>query len=322
MQRGILFKFLVGVLAGCFLIAGCKKEPSVDPAAQAPEVKSPEVAKYAKYSASVYKSPELKKWVANLSKTEPVSLKQRMDVQIKGKKVELAEVTLSDGTTGFLKSAHLGDAPLVFIEDTKAYVRNNLSSRVYAVIPKGTIGFTVSEREDWTQVYVGKLAGKWLSKQWVNQGFVKDSDIVSQAVAFDKACSLLKKANSDKTTLAKAEKYRKEAAELLKGLENSGLFKELAEKKLEEMDENSENMAEEPEVDMKGKAIVTAKSGLKMRSQPGTDGEAIVLIPGKSVVSIIEKGKEETISDKKSNWYKVTWEGKTGWVFGGFLDIK
>ncbi len=322
MKRGFLTKLFLGVLAGGLLVVGCKKEPAVEPAAQVPEVQSPEVKKYAKFSAVVYANADLKKYVTTLSKTEPVDLQKMVDSDVKGKKVEVAEVKLSDGTTGYLKASYLGDDPLVFTEDTKAYLRNNLSSRVYVTIPKGTIGFTVAERGEWTQVYVGKVAGKWVTKQWVNTGFVKDDEIVSQAVAFDKASSLIKKANSDKTTLAKAEKYRKEAAELLKGLENSGLFKELAEKKLEEMDENSEDMAEEPEVDMTGKAIVTAQSGLKMRSQPNTDGNVVVLLPVKSIVSIDEKGKEETIGGKKSNWYKITWKGKTGWVFGGFLDIK
>ena len=71
-----------------------------------------------------------------------------------------------------------------------------------------------------------------------------------------------------------------------------------------------------------GEATVQTAAGLTMRDQPGTSGKSIVVIPDGNTVKIISKGNsEETISNKTSVWYQVEWNGKRGWVFGGFLAL-
>jgi hypothetical protein len=66
--------------------------------------------------------------------------------------------------------------------------------------------------------------------------------------------------------------------------------------------------------------FVDTAAGLKMRKDPDQKAEVLVVIPnGKSVQIIEEKSEEMTIGSRTGKWCKVEFEGKTGWVFGGFL---
>jgi len=65
---------------------------------------------------------------------------------------------------------------------------------------------------------------------------------------------------------------------------------------------------------------VDTSAGLKMRSGPDQKSDVLAVIPnGKTVIVIEEKPEEMTIGNRKGKWCKVEYDGKTGWVFGGFL---
>lgn len=65
---------------------------------------------------------------------------------------------------------------------------------------------------------------------------------------------------------------------------------------------------------------VDTSAGLKMRSVPDQKSDVLVVIPnGKTVQVIEEKPEEMTIGSRTGKWCKVEYDGKTGWVFGGFL---
>lgn len=296
------------------LLQGCKKEekPKL-------EVSSGDVVKYAKYAAAGYKEPELKTWGATLAKTESVVLLETLNVKVKGKDTEVAKIKLSDNSVLYLSASHLGDKPVVFIEETKAYVRNNASSKVYVLIPKGTIGFVLEENGEWIQVYVGKIGEKWVTKQWVNSGFTSEDSKVQDARILDESVSTL---SSDKS---KPDQL-KLANENLNNLASSGgIFADLARNAL-----GMENSVEEPggmdepghggpDMDM---GTVNTAAGLKMRDKPDVSGNSIALIPDKTELEIIEFASETvTIAGKEGTWVKVKWNGQTGWVFGGFLNI-
>lgn len=60
---------------------------------------------------------------------------------------------------------------------------------------------------------------------------------------------------------------------------------------------------------------ITAKSGLNMREDAGTNKKKIVAIPyGKKVDW---DGKKKTVSGQE--WYRVTWRGKTGYCLSKYL---
>gem|GEM_PF-4347819 len=66
---------------------------------------------------------------------------------------------------------------------------------------------------------------------------------------------------------------------------------------------------------------VTAEPGLRMRMSPDLKAKRICTIPyAEEVILLEEKGEVIVISGEKGKWSKVKWEGKTGWVFGGFLN--
>ncbi len=274
--------------------------------------------KYAKSGVSVFKDQELKTWSSFLSKTEPVSILETLKVQIKGAETEVAKVKLSDGTVVFIQIKYLADKPVVFVEETKAYVRNNTSSKVYAVIPKGTIGFVVQEMGDWTQIYIGQVDGKWITQQWVNGGYSSEDVKIQEAKNFEEAAAVLKSSKSKPDQVS-------QALAVLKDLSSpAGLFSEAANTLLAAHSEKS--ISDTGTDDMNGsvparqEAKVEAAAGLTMREQPGVSSKSVVIIPDGSTVKILNReNSEETIGGKTAAWYQVEWRGYKGWVFGGFL---
>ncbi len=310
------FIYTLAVLfIGIALIQGCKKSDK-----QGLDVSPGDVVKYAKSATAVYKDQELKTWGANLSKTEPVKLLETLNIPIKGTATEIAKVKLSDNTIFFTQLKNLADKPVVFIEDTKAYVRNNASSKVFAIIPKGTIGFVLQENGEWIQIYIGQLDGKWITSQWVNSGFTAEDIRVQEAKLFEESAAILKKSDSKPD-------QKKQAEANLKDLTSStGIFADMARNLLgpsEGMGDAGTDMnADGGNGGASGEATVQAAAGLTMRDQPATSGKSLTVIPDGTNVKIIEKGNsEETIAGKTSVWYKVEWDGKSGWVFGGFLAL-
>jgi len=273
--------------------------------------------KYARATVSVFKDQELKAWGSNLSKTEPVTLLETVKIQVKGAETEVAKVKLSDGTVMYLQMKNLADKPVVFMEDTKAYVRNNASSKVYAVIPKGTIGFVVQEMADWAQIYAGQIDGKWITQQWVNGGYTSEDAKIQEAKTYEEAVVILKDPKSKSDQKSQALAVLKEISE------SAGVFAETARNAIASY--SGENMGDAGnDMDGSGPAYqevrVEAAAGLTMREQPGTSSKSIVVIPSGSTVKVLNKGNlEETIAGKTASWYEVEWNGHKGWVFGGFL---
>lgn len=300
------------------LINGCKK--SDKPAMTAAPG---DIIKYAKSAAAAYKDQDLKTFGTTLSKTEPVKLVEKLTIQVKGKPVEVAKIKLTDNTVLYIQEKNLADKPVVFIEDTKAYVRNNASSSVYAIIPKGTIGFVLQENADWVQVYVGQIDGKWITQQWVNGGFTAEELRVQEGKLFEESSTAFKNPST------KPEQKKQAEANLKNLTSSTGIFAEMAKKTLGLSDNSGNsgtnmegaggNMTDGGAI---GSATVRTAAGLTMRENPGTSSRSVAVIPDGTVIKLLQKdSKEETIAGKTSVWCKVEWNGQRGWVFGGFLEF-
>ncbi len=238
-------KIILLLLVTAVALAGCKKEKTS---------KEKDVVlekKYARYAIRVYQDREMTKWLATLSKTEPVDLLGTSEIMIKNKKITLAEVKLSDDKKGFMNASNLADRPVVFTADTKAHVRNNTGSMVAGTIPRGHIGFITAEKGEWVQIYAGKINGKWITRHWVKSGFSGDENLVLEARTYEESKAVLDNENA-------SEEKRKEAKEKLKDLEGSStsFFKELAaealnkpeqEKKKDETPDTGDNETREEE---------------------------------------------------------------------------
>jgi lipoprotein LenA len=161
--------------------------------------------KYAKFKAGVYKEAELKTWLATLEKAEDVNLLgEEKKTDSKGAVVEVSKVKLADDSVGYINSKQLADAPIVFVNETKAYVRPTSGSTVFAVIPKGELGFIIGEKGLWVQVYVGEINGKQVTQQWVETGYSNDPKIIIEAKDYISAVNALKEKDSEKAAQAKA----------------------------------------------------------------------------------------------------------------------
>jgi len=315
-MKKLIYNFVV-ICISLILIQGCKKGDK-----QGLDVAPGDIVKYAKFSTAIYKDQDLKTWGATLSKTEPVKLLETLNVQIRGTATEIAKVKLSDNTVLFVPAKNLADKPVVFIEDTKAYVRNNASSKVFAIIPKGTIGFVLQENAEWVQVYVGQLDGKWITQQWVNSGFTAEEIRVQEAKLFEESAAILK------NTASKPDQKKQAEANLKDLTSSTGIFADMSRNLLGPVDRtgyegaNTNGDGAGDNGLNSGEATVQTAAGLTMRDQPGTNGNSIVIIPNGTVIKITGKGTtEETIAGKTSVWYQVEWNGYRGWVFGGFLAL-
>jgi len=167
--------------------------------------------KYAKYEINVFNNIELKKRATTLSKAESVDLLAETESQ--DKKTKISKIKLTDDTVAFVNSKHLADRPLVFLKETKAYLRNNITSRVYTTIPRGTIAFTISEKGEWIQIYAGKIKSKRVTRQWVKDGYSSDANLVIAARTYEEAVKIID--NSDeKSDQKKIEEAKKTLIEL------------------------------------------------------------------------------------------------------------
>ena len=77
------------------------------------------------------------------------------------------------------------------------------------------------------------------------------------------------------------------------------------------------------EQETKKTLIVKAQGGLVMRQAPDPGSPKVTLVPyGDEVEVIEEQATAVVISGVSGKWTKVTWNGNTAWVFGGFLKEK
>lgn len=77
-----------------------------------------------------------------------------------------------------------------------------------------------------------------------------------------------------------------------------------------------------PKASDNGVRYVAVKDGLNMREEPSPTGKKMLTIPYRQeVLRLYEKAESFTIDKTEGKWTKVTWQGKTGWVFGGFLSL-
>ena len=66
----------------------------------------------------------------------------------------------------------------------------------------------------------------------------------------------------------------------------------------------------------------TNATRVNVRNQPNTASSSVVFqLSQGDVGDILEKGSSETISGKTDNWYKIKYNGQSGWVFGSFIKM-
>jgi hypothetical protein len=67
-------------------------------------------------------------------------------------------------------------------------------------------------------------------------------------------------------------------------------------------------------------ARIAATKGLNLRDQPNSSATVLLTIPHNDIVGIIDKnGNSESIAGRTANWYKVDYQGTTGWLWSGYI---
>jgi len=140
----------------------------------------------------------------------------------------------------------------VFTEDAKAFRKNNKASKVYATIPKGTVGFVLEQKgSKWSKIYIGTIYANTENKKWIDNKWVKNSTyIVNEDLAltgrdFEEAKTILN-STSEKIT----EKQKKEAKENLKSIvenQESGMFIQMAQNELNKFEDGNKSSNENAE---------------------------------------------------------------------------
>lgn len=73
------------------------------------------------------------------------------------------------------------------------------------------------------------------------------------------------------------------------------------------------------------RAMVIARSGLTLRANPDANSASLGLLPYKTIVVTLEVGPEGSVMDAgaaiKNRWFKAEHQGRTGWLFGGYLFL-
>lgn len=68
---------------------------------------------------------------------------------------------------------------------------------------------------------------------------------------------------------------------------------------------------------------VIPKDGLNMRKEPSAAGKKILTIPQGAAVQKLDENTEVFVIDGiEGRWLKISWKGRTGWAFGGFLSAE
>jgi lipoprotein LenA len=233
---------LIAALIICFSF-NCKKNEERDSKSDGVLAK-----KYAKYRLAVKKEPELKNWLATLEKGEDVDLlKEESVAQKKGAPLNISRIKLAGGEEGFVESRHLADRTIVFTEDTPAFIRPTMGSRLHVKMPRGSIAFVVGEQANWVKIFAGKVQNTYVSDQWVQGGYTSDPQLLLTARIYESAIDLL--ASGKK---ADRENGLKKLAELGEG---TTIFAEMARAKIaegEKADQGTEEQGEAPKTDGDG----------------------------------------------------------------------
>ncbi|MDH5720903.1 MAG: lipoprotein LenA [Spirochaetia bacterium] len=175
--------------------------------------------KYATTRVAIFKDSSFNKdkYVATVEKAEEVGLLEEVKPK-EGQKPTLAKIRLVDGKEGYLKLKYLAGTPIVFNEDTKVYDRPTIASRVRVTAPKGKLGFILEQKGGWSQVYIGKVKGKWYTKHWVESAsYSTEKNSVYESREYESALELLSE-NKREEALTKLQDLTSGSSELISTL--------------------------------------------------------------------------------------------------------
>jgi lipoprotein LenA len=190
------------------LFSACKKEGTSQAKGEVLDTK------YFKYRMTVFKEPEMKKFLAAAEKGESVALIEELEItDAKNNVVKVAKIRLSDDQEGYTPIKALAKKIVVInVDGTKIFNRNNDSSGVKGKAAVGAIASVSDEKANWLQVELTLDNGKWATG-WIKDGFTDSSDSITEAILFERSIKNLGDAKIGKSEKDEALKNLQDIAD-------------------------------------------------------------------------------------------------------------
>ncbi|MCB0841955.1 MAG: SH3 domain-containing protein [Bacteroidetes bacterium] len=246
------------------------------------------------------------KWVSGISFGEIVLLTgNTKEIQEQDRARNYLEMELSDGKSGwsydylFAVNAERGVAK----QDIDIYKRPELTTFDGDKFERGEVlAYIKGDKEGWYEAF---------GKEKKKSGWVRSVDAISTDEVDVTVSILVDKANEE-TNPAKKQ-------ELLENISNNNTFKQSV--LIDMVDSQLTKVAEKMNISENQLYVTT--DNLNVRSAPDTEADNVVFqLKDGSICDILEVGPMKEIRDMQDYWYKISFEGKEGWIYGAFTSKK
>ncbi|MEO0896194.1 MAG: SH3 domain-containing protein [Bacteroidota bacterium] len=227
--------------------------------------------------------------------------------EVASEKRTYIEVTLSDGTTGWINGYLLmKDAkPVIATADMDLFSRPDLSTLKTQKITSGTL-FAISESQDapgWAEIAT-------LEKKLV--GWTKyDENLLTQDpldIALGKQLAEISKM---KTATAKLKKLETLASS---STFSSSSLMPMVQEMIDKLDMGSK---------LPNTQLMITATNVNVRSAPDNTADNVVFqLSEGDICEIIQRGSRTQIREMDDYWYQIEKDGQQGWIYGFFTSKK
>lgn len=242
-------------------------------------------------------------WVASLPFGEKLELLGETQTDEKTKK-SYAKVRLLDGKDGWVREDMIqaGGVLGAITETAQVYSRPGISNIKDETLEPTSLVVLTTKQDDFIE-FTAQNKGNSRSKGWMlgDRSYTVTQVDITVAI-------LLRKALADKSHENKVKR--------LEDIRRNSAYSESV--FLDEIDGllNEEQMVEELAADQ----LVIQGDNVNVRSEPKVGENKLFQLSDGKVCQILEVGEYETIGTSSGYWYKVSADGKSGWVFGAFTS--
>ncbi|MEO0471945.1 MAG: SH3 domain-containing protein [Bacteroidota bacterium] len=232
-------------------------------------------------------------------------------VELLGESVEVAEekrtyikVRLSDGKEGFVNSYLFAEDAerMVATSEIDVYKRPDLTTFKGDKIKRGQlVALTNNQEGNWTEL----MALERKPSGWVQSTDNLSSDEIDVTVA-----------------VLYGRAMQQSGAKRQKLLDDIAANSTFAASGLMDIVDGAREQAVARAALPDNQMYITA-TNLNVRSAPDTEADNVVFKLGDGdIVDIIERGEQVAIRDMNDYWYKISYQGQEGWVYGAFTSKK
>jgi uncharacterized protein YgiM (DUF1202 family) len=242
-------------------------------------------------------------WVATLPFGEKLELLGETSTDEKTKKA-YAKVRLLDGKDGWVREDMIQQGGILgaVTEPAQVYSRPGISNIKDETLEPASLIILGNKQDDFVE-FTAQNKGNSRSKGWLLGDRAYTTEQVDITVAI-----LLHKALSDKNHDSKVKR--------LNDIKNNGAYSESVFLKTIESLLNEEQVVE----DLPDDQLVIRGDNVNVRSEPKVGENKLFQLSNGNVCQILEVGNYETIGSSAGYWYKISVDGKSGWVFGAFTS--